>query len=400
MLTADEHIAAGKVVKHPDATTTAPGTFILPWTPPELVVFGAHPEPPRGRVWVEGGLVQDRMLTMLAAPPKAGKTFAFLDLAAALASGSNWLGFNITEKARVLVVDLETDPHYLFRRIERLKKSHPDVGDRLAILPWRHATIEPGFSPVRACELIEKLADEHKADVVLIDSVYLMLDGDESDPVAVGALCKAMARLTKRRAVVYSHHFTKGSATAHRTKAAMDRASGSSWWSRFCDAIITLTPGEEAPEDNSPPLLEAEFLVRHHPPVAPQWVQRSAETFRFAAAPPAAVTAQQKKEDPPTPAERRRQTEARDVWSEIVSVVETQFPTGVLKTDLRALCDKNKVATGGTFTRALKGLLNARKLVLRQFEDRRGVWVFLPETAPPLSGGALEPDDDEGSPDR
>ena len=399
MLTADERIAAGKVVKHPDATTTPPGTFVLPWSPPGLVVFGAHQDPPRGRVWVEGGLVQDRMLTMLAAPPKAGKTFAFLDLAVALASGSNWLGFDITEKARVLVVDLETDPHYLFRRIERLKKSHPDVGDRLAVLPWRHATIEPGFSPVRACELIEKLADEHKADVVLIDSVYLMLDGDESDPVAVGALCKAMARLTKRRAVVYSHHFTKGSATAHRTKAAMDRASGSSWWSRFCDAIITLTPGEEAPEDNSPPLLEAEFLVRHHPPVAPQWVQRSAETFRFSAAAADAV-AQQKKEAPPTPGERRRQTEARDVWGEIVSVMETNYPTGVLKTDLRALCDKTKVATGGTFTRALKGLLNARRLVLRQFEDRKGMWVFLPEAAPPLAAGTLEPDDDEGSPDR
>ena len=400
MLTADERIAAGKVVKHPDATSTAPGTFVLPWTPPELVVFGDHPEPPRGRCWVDGGLVQERMLTMLAAPPKAGKTFALLDLAAALASGSNWLGFGIAEKARVLVVDLETDPHYLFRRLERLKKSHPDVGDRLAILPWRHATIEPGFDPTRACGLIEQLAEQHHADVVLIDSVYLMLDGDESDPVAVGALCKAMARLTKRRAVVYSHHFTKGSATAHRTKAAMDRASGSSWWSRFCDAIITLTPGEEAPEDNSPPLLEAEFLVRHHPPVVPKWVQRSAETFRFSAAAADAVAAQQKKEAPPTPGERRRQTEARDVWGEIVSVMETQYPTGVLKTDLRAQCDKTKVATGGTFTRALKGLLNARRLVLRQFEDRKGMWVFLPEAAPPLAAGTLEPDDDEGSPDR
>ena len=399
MLTADERIAAGKVVKHPDATSTAPGTFVLPWTPPELVVFGDHPEPPRGRCWVDGGLVQERMLTMLAAPPKAGKTFALLDLAAALASGSNWLGFGIAEKARVLVVDLETDPHYLFRRLERLKKSHPDVGDRLAILPWRHATIEPGFDPTRACGLIEQLAEQHHADVVLIDSVYLMLDGDESDPVAVGALCKAMARLTKRRAVVYSHHFTKGSATAHRTKAAMDRASGSSWWSRFCDAIITLTPGEEDPEDNSPPLLEAEFLVRHHPPVVPKWVQRSAETFRFSAAAADAV-AQQKKEAPPTPGERRRQTEARDVWGEIVSVMETNYPTGVLKTDLRALCDKTKVATGGTFTRALKGLLNARRLVLRQFEDRKGMWVFLPEAAPPLAAGTLEPDDDEGSPDR
>jgi hypothetical protein len=394
MLTADERIAAGKVVKHPDATSTAPGTFVLPWTPPELVVFGDHPEPPRGRCWVDGGLVQERMLTMLAAPPKAGKTFALLDLAAALASGSNWLGFAITEKARVLVVDLETDPHYLFRRIERLKKSHPDIGERLAILPWRHATIEPGFNPERACGRIEQMAEQHQADVVLIDSVYLMLDGDESDPVAVGALCKAMARLTKRRAVVYSHHFTKGSATAHRTKAAMDRASGSSWWSRFCDAIITLTPGEEATEADSPPLLEAEFLVRHHPPVVPKWVQRSAETFRFSAAAADAVAAQQKQEAPPTPGERRRQTEARDVWAEIVSVMETQYPTGVLKTDLRALCDKTKVATGGTFTRALKGLLNARRLVLRQFADRRGMWVFLPQTAPPLAEGTLEPDDE------
>lgn len=122
-------------------------------------------------------MIEPNTFTLLTGPAKFGKSFAILDLAVALAGACDWFGFGITKKARVLLVDLETDPHYLYKRLDRLKHGHSltTLDGRLGILPWRHATIEPGFSTVGACERIAAEAEKHQADVVLIDGLNLMI---------------------------------------------------------------------------------------------------------------------------------------------------------------------------------------------------------------------------------
>lgn len=333
------------------------------------------------RIWVEGGLVQEGFLTLISGPPKARKSFLLQDLAVALAGAGGWLGNDCREQARVLLVDLELNAHYLQRRIERIRDDSGDaggrIGDRLAVLPWRHASIQPGATASAVLKAIEAEADKHAADVVLIDSVYLLLDGDESDPVKVGELLRNLILLCKKRAVVFTHHYAKGSAQAQAAKSAIDRASGSSWWSRFADVLIPLTPPVLEPGEEKRTLLDVEPSIRHHagmPPFTIEWTDGP----RFKRLTEAQSESVERKVQKETRLEGRQDRQAKDretlVLAELAELVDAEGKTKLVK--LRQRC--TTIATGGTFQRIIARLENQG--VIRQEETAKGHWVvYTPE---------------------
>jgi hypothetical protein len=376
----------------PPGTVAIPPPFIAP-SALNAATFPAGQRPP---VYVTGGLVQANTIGMISGPPKARKSFALLDLAVGLASGNAWLGFDIPSPVRVLVVDLELLPYALFDRIRGFEKQHKKpVGDRLAVLPWRHVTIQPGATSARVCAEIAKHAKEHKADVILVDSVYMMLNGDESDPLAVGDLLRALVGLCDGAAVMYTHHFAKGSANAQNAKGALDRASGSSWWSRFCDVLIPLTP---VPGEGQ--ALRVEPSLRHHAPVEPFTIEWSKEHNQFVVLPPEEAAQREVVVDVPTRAERKDTKKAQDNAVTIESILHQRFPEGCSRADLQRVCKNHGVATGSSFSKALRILENNQRMVRR--ETPTGVWCYPPQAAPPRTelddlGGA---DDEEGSSER
>jgi archaellum biogenesis ATPase FlaH len=275
---------AENVVSMAGEAVQTPSGAVVVQTPVQFrrgVNADAFPDCSPPKMWVDGGLVQERFLTMISGPSKAHKSFLLQDLAVAIAGGGGWIGRDCQEKGRVLLVDLEIDDHYLFSRINRIRndsgKAGESIADRLMVLPWRHETIQEGASTSKVFDAIIAEAEEHRADVVLIDSVYLLLEGDESDPVAVELLLKQMLRLCKKgRAVVFTHHFAKGSAQAQAAKSAIDRGSGSSWWSRFCDVLIPLTPAVLDDEFKEREIFIVEPTLRHHVRISPfaiEWTE-------------------------------------------------------------------------------------------------------------------------------
>lgn len=373
-----------------------PGTVAIPFIAPAVLNAATFPAGERPPVYVAGGLVQANTIGMISGPPKARKSFALLDLAVGLAAGTSWLGFDIPSPVRVLVVDLELLPYALFDRIRGFERQHKTpVGDRLAVLPWRHVTIQPGANAARVCAEIAKAAEAHRADVVLVDSVYLMLNGDESDPIAVGDLLRALVGLCKGAAVMYTHHFAKGSANIQNAKGALDRASGSSWWSRFCDVLIPLTP---APGGGQ--ALCVEPSLRHHAPVEPFTIEWNKEQNRFVVLLPEEAAQREVVVDVPTRAERKETKKAQENTEIIESILHQSFPEGCSRADLQRVCKNRGVPAGGSFDRALQILENNQRLARRQTPT--GVWCYPPKTAPPRTelddhGGA---DDEEGSPGR
>ena len=354
---------------------TPTGAVVPP--PPKLSLPDAYTladAPPGGspKSYIEGGLVQHKMLTLISGPPKARKSFLLMDLAVAIAGGGAWIGKDATQ-GRVMLVDLELHPHYLTHRLQRIVEDSGNAGgrvaDNLTVLPWRHVTIQPGATPARVMEAIRAQADKCRADVILIDSVYLMLNGDESDPLAVSELLKELVKLCDTRAVVFTHHYAKGSAASQAQKSAIDRASGSSWWSRFADVLIPLTPPVQEPGDTRQTLL-VEPSIRHHPqmdPISIEWTE--GPRFRLLSA-EQTETLQQKKHVRESQADLRQAKNAQEREGQVLAEVQelSEGEGSVLLGKLRKRC--TSIATGGTFTRILARLESQKRIV--HFEDKKG----------------------------
>jgi hypothetical protein len=261
-----------------------------PPTPPPLLFppplsFDEFKSERGAEVLVEGGLVQREMLTMLSAPAKARKSWLLYALATALATGREWLGFKVNRKCKTLFVDLEVFPHDLEQRFKRIAAAGGcKPGSNLVVCPWRHVSIQPGARAQAVVNEVLRLAGTG-FDVVILDSVYLLLDGDESDPQAVADLLRPIVGLLRSTgaAVVFSHHYAKGSASMQAVKSAIDRASGSSYWSRFADVLLPLTPPlpDQNPEKKELLILEPE--VRHHVRPAPMVLEWNPERLTFSA---------------------------------------------------------------------------------------------------------------------
>lgn len=73
--------------------------------------------------WLVEGVIQKGANGLLIARPKAGKSFCVLDLAIAMASGQQWLGFHVPKRAKVGLVSRE-DHYGLTQWRERKLRAH------------------------------------------------------------------------------------------------------------------------------------------------------------------------------------------------------------------------------------------------------------------------------------
>lgn len=194
-------------------------------------------------------LVEDLLMPgdkmMLAGPPKAGKSFALIELCAAVASGGTWLGKRC-RKGNVLYVNLE------LKRDSRLRRMR-DVATAMGVSPadmsgvhcldLRGRTV-PLDRLVRS--IVRRCSKERYA-MVVIDPIYKVMGGDESDSEAVKKFCDQLDRLAEGMgcAVVYCHHYAKGDSWQ---KASIDRASGSGVFSRDADTLLSMTEVEVSEE--------------------------------------------------------------------------------------------------------------------------------------------------------
>lgn len=204
-----------------------------------LADFIEHPakQPPE----LIKGLLRQSHKMLVSGPPKAGKSFALMELAVAIAEEQKWLGCQCT-KGRVLYINLEIDPSSTEVRFR-------DIYDALKI-PWnggRNIFVWNlrGFA-MRMDELAPKIIRKIKqldVSVVILDPIYKVITGDENNASEMGFFCNQFDRICAEAGVsmIYCHHHSKG---AQGGKKAMDRASGSGVFARDPDALVDFTPLE------------------------------------------------------------------------------------------------------------------------------------------------------------
>jgi len=223
---------------------------------------------------------------LLAGPSKAGKSFALLELAIAIAEGADWLGWPCA-KGRVLYLNLELDAASCLRRIRDLYSAlgrKPSGGAEFHL--WH---LRGKATPLD--RLVPKLLRRARAthyDAIIIDPIYKVSTGDENDAHSVGEFCNQLDRiaLELNAAVIYCHHHSKDS---QGQKNALDRSSGSGVFARDADAILDLL--ELRIEDDRRATLEGRACCRaiaamlDADPDADGWQTAIAQDIQVVAAP-------------------------------------------------------------------------------------------------------------------
>ena len=183
---------------------------------------------------------------LLAGPSKAGKSFALMQLAVAVAEGGLWMGHRCAQ-GRVLYVNLEIDPAssaHRFKAIYEAQGLVPECAGNVDVWNLRgKACPMDRLAPRLIHRAAKKGRDpEHGGySLIIVDPIYKVLGGcDENSAGDMGAFCNQFDKVCAELgcSVVYCHHHSKG---YQGGKSSMDRMSGSGVFARDPDAILDMT---------------------------------------------------------------------------------------------------------------------------------------------------------------
>lgn len=186
-------------------------------------------------VLIEGILrVGHKML--LVSSSKAGKTFALIELAIAIAEGRRWLGFSCRQ-GRVLYLNMELDEASFDDRMKRVYEAmeieyrHPENID-IVHLRGKAESLD------KLVPQINRALKEKDYVAVILDPTYKLGIGDENAAESVIQFTNAVDRIANNGvSIIYAHHHSKGQ---QGQKASMDRASGSGVFARDADALLDM----------------------------------------------------------------------------------------------------------------------------------------------------------------
>lgn len=192
--------------------------------------------PPLEPSLIDGVLRQGHKM-LVAGPSKAGKSYALIELAIAIAEGWDWLGFRCA-KGRVMYINLELAQASCLHRFADVYKAlgrTPRSLHNLDIWNLRGRAVP---MDKLAPKLIRRAQKENYI-AVIIDPIYKVITGDENSADQMAAFCNQFDKICNelKSAVIYCHHHSKG---MQSNKRSMDRASGSGVFARDPDAMLDM----------------------------------------------------------------------------------------------------------------------------------------------------------------
>jgi len=200
------------------------------WTGKSLAEILEEEKPP----FIVNDFLPASGVAMLAAPPKARKSWAVMQLAHAVATGTPWLGFEIPQPRKVLYVQAELPNWMVAERIVQMYGSDPL--DNVA------------FFYVPAANLLEDddlqglldAVQSYEAELVIIDPVANFWQGDENSSTSVNQFFDQIAKIQALNcAVVMVHHTRK---TEQNERLNPQHQRGSNVWFARPAAVMTLSP--------------------------------------------------------------------------------------------------------------------------------------------------------------
>ena len=209
------------------------------------------------------GVLRQGHKMLFVGPSKAGKSFALIELAIAIAEGGTWLDFQCSQ-GKVLYINLEIDSASCIHRFI-------DVYNALGMPPENLQNIEiwnlrgAAIPMDKLAPKIIRRAKKYGFKAIIIDPIYKVIMGDENAAGDMAKFCNQFDLLCRDLgcSTIYCHHHSKG---PQGQKKAMDRASGSGVFARDPDAVIDVTPLSVKEETGQLGAFKVSGILREFPP--------------------------------------------------------------------------------------------------------------------------------------
>lgn len=229
------------------------------WDATSIADMFDRPAPPRE--WIVDGLIPDNIVGVLAAGGGTGKSFLCLQLAFAVATGRNFLGFPVSNPGNVLILNAEDDRDEIHRRVEsivtRARKdgefdeyTERDAKERVRVLSLvgeNNRITECNGNAISRTNFVDRLEamiGEREIKLLVIDPLSRFRGGEENSNDHMTYFIEAVEQLRQRldTTVLVVHHFNKqGLKDQHLASTALRGGSGLNDGIRFALAMATMT---------------------------------------------------------------------------------------------------------------------------------------------------------------
>ncbi len=155
--------------------------------------------------WMVDGVFARGKLTMFGGREKQGKSLVQLAISVKMASGGGEVAGISVKPGKVLLIDAENGEREIHRRL-RSTGLQPEHAANLVAVEARGVDLRDDRKQ------LETLLDEHRPDLLLLDSFRALWRGDERDEAAVAAALDPLRGLVHDREIGASitHHAQKG----------------------------------------------------------------------------------------------------------------------------------------------------------------------------------------------
>jgi hypothetical protein len=181
------------------------------------------------------GLVGPGLLTLWAAEPKTGKSFAAMQLGHAIATGQTIWGFQASRPARVLYFQGELSRGMVAERAKNM------FGDDILKNPRQFGMTDKPSEVIDLTQNPEILSDlAENYEVVIVDPISAFSGNDENSSSTVRSTLSTFDQLKARgKAIILVHHTKKLQTTRDGTPIppSFSDIRGSSAWFAMADAI-------------------------------------------------------------------------------------------------------------------------------------------------------------------
>jgi hypothetical protein len=233
-------------------------------------------------------LIAKKELVILSGPPKLGKSLLSLNIALSLASGRNWLDFEVSGPIKILLIQQEVGEAALKERINKMLRADINFNTEtetnnflgnIAINSTRGVLLDTEEGYREICRAIE----EHQPDLLILDPLYTFHSKRENSAEEMGALFIKIHELMDEYniSVFIIHHFGKPTVAEreggelHRGSSIIGSASDSNW------TFKRIPPNKYQTNAPRSEFAELSFELRNAKPPEPLILHRNSENLWY-----------------------------------------------------------------------------------------------------------------------